>query len=235
MPTISSPIILDGMGFSIDRDGACLLNNNNVDSSEYRLMHILASGDLALNNITLSGGCADGALFARIGGAILNAGNLSLNNSTISGNESTLDGGGIYNSGTISIIKNSTFSENSTEEGGGIYNNGLITTIQNSTFSGNSSIVGGGISNRATINAIQNSTFSGNYALSSGGGIYNDSSITVLSNSLFHKNTGGGTECSNFGTTFNGNNNLSDVASSGCPGVSTTLITSTVGLSLIHI
>ena len=43
---------------------------------------------------------------------------------------------------------------------------------------------------------------------------------------MFHQNTGAGNECSG---TINGNNNLSDNATSGCPDVTTTLTIATVG------
>jgi len=226
---ISSPIILDGMGYNIMRDGglSCNLNNANA-TSEFRIIRIESTGDLTLNNITLNNGCADGGnVFKKSGGAIYNEGGLSLSNSTLSENSSGSSGGGIYNNGTIANIQNSTLSGNSTQAGGGLYNDSHITTIQNSTFSGNSSTaIAGGIYNNdnSTISTIQNSTFSGNSAILNDGGIQSVGTIAALNNSLFHQNTGGGIECSGI---ISGSNNLSDNAASGCPDVS--LLTISVG------
>jgi len=51
----------------------------------------------------------------------------------------------------------------------------------------------------------------------------------MLRNSLFHQNIdGGGIECFEDNGTFNGNNNISDNLTSGCPNASTTLTTATV-------
>jgi hypothetical protein len=206
IPTIITPTTLNGMGFVLERDNVCVGSGTNI-AGEFRFIRIDVSGDLTLNNITLRNGCADGVGIARNGGTIFNDGILSIENSTFSGNTSNNSGGGIYNRGTITTIQNSTFSGNGAKRAGGIYNRATIVTIQNITFSGNSaSIDGSGIRN------------------------FGDGIINMLRNTLFHQNTGGGTECANAGVAGSiiGNNNLSDNASSDCPGVSTTLIASTV-------
>ncbi len=228
-PVISSPIILDGAGNKLERDTSFNCSFVNQLAGEFRLIHINTLGNLTLQNMTLSNGCAVGNTNASKGGAIFNEGVLTISTSTISDNISRLAGGGIFNTGTISKIEYSTVSENeSGKTGGGIRNNGTINTIENSTFSGNSALqTGGGINNIGVLTSLQNVTFSENTATDDGTGISNSGSIDMLSNSLFHQNSGGGTECVNTDT-FNGSNNLSDDVNSDCPDVSTTLTTATV-------
>ena len=125
------------------------------------------TGDLTLQNLTLSGG----SLF---GGVSNGGGTLIIKNSTISGNS----GGGVHNSyGTVSIA-NSTISGNTA--GGGVSNSGGRVTINNTTISGNTASNGGGIiscngpyglgESSVTVN---NSTISGNIA-NWGGGVSNN-------------------------------------------------------------
>jgi CSLREA domain-containing protein len=104
---------------------------------------------------------------------ITNSGNLTINNCTISGNLMTVDqyslsdgdGGGIYNDkDAVLTITNSTISGNSAGTSGGGISNWGTATITNSTISGNSAgTVGGGISNQTggTL-TISNSIVAGN-------------------------------------------------------------------------
>jgi|GEM_PF-1847368 len=224
-PYITGAILLDGNGFSIAR--------SNAATEEFRILFVAATGDLDLRNITLSNGLVTGF---DGGGAIENVGTISrIQNSTFSGNQARYGGAienyNVSNTANTGIIQNSTFSGNSAVlYGGGVYSNSTITTIQNSTFSENEAESGGGIYiYEGVINAFQNTTFSGNSAVSNGAGIRNDNAtINMLRNSLFHQNTGGGTECANLNGTLNGSNNLSDNLVSDCPGVST-LTTTTIG------
>ena len=188
-PAIDSILILNGNGFSITRDNLLCNPNDFSASTEFRIIRVDASGDLTLNNITLSNGCVDGSGFSRAGGAISNGGVLSIVDSTFSGN-TAYNGGALHNYGTINMIQNSTFSGNPARfDGGGINNEGIITTIQNTTFSGNSTPSdGGGIYNNGSINTIQNSTFSANSA-DQGAGITNNGSITTIQNTTFSGNS----------------------------------------------
>ncbi|MEZ5471881.1 MAG: choice-of-anchor Q domain-containing protein [Marinicella sp.] len=255
-PVIISPIVLNGAGFSLERDSSCSLNGSS-DLGEFRLFRIaLNTGNLDLQNIILRGGCVDGnGGFGPIGGAIFNAGTVSIANSVLENNMARNSGGAIYNrGGTISsfnnsslrnntanfgagiynysdaildVISNSTLSGNvASSDGGGIYNTGTINTVSNSTFSGNSANFGGAIMNFGIVTTLSNDTFSGNNATSGGGGIVNDGSFNTIENSLFHA----GSTCSSFSGTFNGSNNMADSTSGGCPGVLPTALTaSTVG------
>jgi hypothetical protein len=195
MPLITSQIVLEGMGFSIERESSLNCNLNRItDSGEFRLIEINLNGNLSLNNITLKNGCADGAgplQTVPVGGAIRNDGVLSLENSTISNNSAFSSGGGIFNAKDIHSILNSTFSTNFALDGAGIYNflNARINTILGSTFYGNRSLErGGGIYNKGLIGQIANCTFSGNFVDFTGGGIQNESGISAILYSTFSGN-----------------------------------------------
>ncbi|MEQ9481247.1 Ig-like domain-containing protein [Coleofasciculus sp. F4-SAH-05] len=173
---ITSPIIIQGAGAE-----TTIIDAASIE----RVLHVLETGTLFLDGVTLTGGNDDD------GGGIYNEGTLNVNNTTISGNSATGDGGGIYNEGTV-IVSNSTISGNSAEDyGGGIYA-GEPTVVINSTISGNSADVGGGIGSDGYAITVINSTISGNTAESDGGGIYNFDGLTTVSNSTISGNSAGG-------------------------------------------
>ncbi len=105
-------------------DGGGILNNTG--------------NDLTINDTTITGNTV-----TNYGGGIINSGNLILNNSTVSGNialGSSSRGGGVY-SGNITL-NNSTISNNSSGWlGGGIYINGTLNT-KNSILANNTASVG---------------------------------------------------------------------------------------------
>jgi predicted outer membrane repeat protein len=178
-PTIDKTLTINGNGFMISR---------TATNDEFRFFHVDGSGNLTLENITLTGGRISSGNF---GGAIWNEGTIqSITNSTFSANSARDWGGAIYNDGTIEAITNSTFSANTAGHGGAIDNDGTIEAITNSTFSENSAGDGGAISSvHGTIGAITNSTFSQNTATNYGGAIDNDGTIEAITNSTFSANT----------------------------------------------
>jgi len=166
LPVITSAITIEGDGYTIARDAGA--------SENFRIFEV-QTGDLTLNNMTLSGGSTPFN-----GGGILNGGTLTLNDSTVSGNTAGSGGGGIfdYGFGGGMTISNSTVSGNQATVGGGILNLGNAT-ISNSTVSGNQAVYeGGGIINTGNV-TISNSTVSGNQAVYDGGGILNLNSVTL--------------------------------------------------------
>ena len=206
LPFISSEIIINGNGSTIQRDG---------NAPNFRIFQVLRGGNLTLNDLTVSRGDSLGN-----GGAILNLGTLKLSNVSISVNRGA-EGGGIFNVGTVTI-EDSVISRNvaTGEDGGGIRNASGHVTITNSTINGNRSTDdGGAIHNRgeasltirdSTISnntaagddggaihsttgstlVIENSTISHNSAASDGGGINNQSGSTLtLVNSTVSGNT----------------------------------------------
>jgi hypothetical protein len=130
LPKITSHITIEGNGATIARQS----------NAPFRLMAVANTGELTLENITLSGGDTEG------GGGVFNFGTLSIKKSTISGN--TADrGGGVFNWYGKLTVENTTISGNTAHDGGGVFNSAGSLTISNSTISGNIADAGGGLFN----------------------------------------------------------------------------------------
>lgn len=198
LPTISSVITIEGNGATIAR---------LAGSPDFRLLRVNSSGNLTLNNSTVTGGRTS------IGGGIsVNYGTLTLNNSTVSGNEAPT-GGGIYGRGSFTL-NNSTVTYNTATTGGGIATTGGTTIINDSTISNNTASngsfgVGGGLDIEGTT-TINRTTISGNTAFLRGGGLEVDTGdVLTLNNSTVSGNTatfGGGV--SSYGTATLNNNTI---------------------------
>lgn len=164
---------------------------------------IANEGTLTLNKSTVSGSLATNGG----GGGILNdQGTLTLNKTTISGNTlNSGDGGGILNKDGAVTITDSVISGNTaTNGGGGIYNNdGGTLTVRGSTISGNNADWGGGLANLGTAN-VTKSLITDNTAITSGGGIDNSGSLTLVeiavSGNDVPEGDGGGILSANGGT-----------------------------------
>ncbi|TMA93627.1 MAG: hypothetical protein E6J74_18120 [Deltaproteobacteria bacterium] len=207
LPLITSQITIEGNGARIRGQG-----------NTFRLFAVGNSGDLALQNVNLSGGSSFN------GGGVFNNGTLTIQDSTISGNT----GDGVSNHGSLTI-ENSTISGN--KNGAGVSNGGLVLrnsassqspfktgpfcfhyysfyyysgvycyynysgalTITNSTISKNS---GGGISNKSGTVTIANSNIEGNGARIRGQGntfrlfaVGNSGGDLSIANSTISKNS----------------------------------------------
>jgi hypothetical protein len=138
LPLVTSTITIAGNGSTIER---------GAGAPQFRLLAVGCGGNLALQDLTLTGGHAYGDYSPAPpnghGGGVYNRdGTLTLTNSTISGNQAGpySYGGGVFNrSGTLTLT-NSTISGNAVGffgVGGGMVNlQGTITLI-NSTVSDN--------------------------------------------------------------------------------------------------
>lgn len=128
LPAIHTPITIFGNCATITRSS----------SSNFRLFFVDTSGNLNLQDLTLSNGNSG----ASSGGAIRvsNGATLTVNESVITGNSSgTTNGGGILNNYGSLTVTNSTVSNNvGSGLGGGIWNNNGATTLTNTTFNCNS-------------------------------------------------------------------------------------------------
>lgn len=159
LPTVTTPITINGRSAIITRAATAPV---------FGILVVTATGDLTLNNTTLSGGDA----FA--GGGVFNRGRLTVRNSTIRENNSSI-GGAITNVGTLRVIA-SALRNNRAIEGGAISNQGSSAqaTISLSTIANNTATSqGGGIVNAASM-AIRASKTTGNTAGPGGSaGIYN--------------------------------------------------------------
>ncbi|MGH8571293.1 MAG: choice-of-anchor Q domain-containing protein, partial [Gammaproteobacteria bacterium] len=137
---------------------------------QFRIVAVESTGDLTLQDTTLSGGAAAGD-GARPGGGVFNDDALTLINSTVSGNSAGTYGGGVSNTGTLTLT-NSTVSGNSARYGGGVLSAGTLT-LTNSTVSGNSAFGdGGGVFTSGTL-TLDQSLVSGNSASSQGPEVFN--------------------------------------------------------------
>jgi hypothetical protein len=176
LPTITSDITIDGNGSKIAaKKGA-----------GFRLFAVESSGDLTLDNATVSGGSQ------RYGGTIFNYGALTITDSTVTGGKAGL-GGGIFNaSGAVLTIDSSTISKHSAGYGGGIYDFGGTVSVSYSTITGNKAFVdGGGIYEYAGTLDVSYSTISKNTSGRDGAGLHNrDSAVTVTYSTISGNKTG---------------------------------------------
>ena len=179
LPLVTSAITIAGNGSTITRDPS---------APQFRILEVAPSGDLTLQETTVSGGVSSAS-----GGGVSNFGVLTLTNSKVSGNSTGQygDGGGVFNNGTLTLT-NSTLSGNSAGQygrGGGVSNYGVLT-LTNSTVSGNSASGSGGVRNSGTLMTLTNSTVSGNSAGQySAGGVSNYAGMATLTNSTVSANS----------------------------------------------
>lgn len=123
---------------------------------------------------TLTGGSADN------GGAIYNSGDLIINDVTISSNTATGHGGAIYNDGTLTINGGVISNNTGSDAGAIYNASGKTLTINGGTFSNNTATTysGGAVVNEGTA-TIAGGTFTGNAANVNGGAIYNYGTLTM--------------------------------------------------------
>ena len=189
LPQITSEIVINGNGSTIERDSG---------APAFRIFSLPNSaGKLSLSDLRVTGGLApsnDGGAIDSLGGAITLT-NVTLDvNSASSGN-----GGAISRLGTAPVtISNSIIADNSANNGGGIQLQGLGTVnITGSTISGNSAVgSGGGINIEGTSEnvTIIDTTIRDNDA-ASGGGMRSRGFLTMTGSTINNNsatNDGGG-------------------------------------------
>ncbi len=207
------------------------------NSGAQRLFYVGAAGNLTLENLTLTGGLAQGSNGSGfgLGGAIFNQGALTLLECTLSGN--TAQGGPGGTSGLVT-------SSGGPGLGGAIFNLAGSVTITNSTLAGNTargglasgdgaidgSAYGGGVCNFSGSITLVNDTLAYNSVVSdsgptAGGALYSlgqeAAAQAVLVNCIFADSTGG-SDIASINTTVTGSNDLA-TQSTGLPtGVAAT-------------
>ncbi len=194
---VTGTITLTSGQLTIDKDltiqghGASSLSISGNNAS--RVLEISSTSTVAISGVTIKDGSSAS------GGGVVNNGTLSLSDSTVTGNTATTgDGGGIFNIGTLTLarstVRGNTASGSGSTGGAGIINSGT-TTVTNSTISGNSGTGNGNSSGAGIYNynegavTIANSTISKNSASNTGGGLFNDSGIVDLVNTIVADNT----------------------------------------------
>lgn len=187
LPVITSPISIEGNGALITR---------SVSAPAFRIFYVSATGNLSLNNVTITNGLlqvAGSAAYVNNGGGIFSFGTLTIANSTIANNMVNDSGSAIYNRSSSATIVNTTIANN---------------TNHNSTASGGALSASFGASM-----SLINSTIAGNIATGNGaGGIRSVGSVTIK-NTIFANN---GLNCiGSASNLINGGNNIDDGSSCG--------------------
>lgn len=217
LPAITSEIEIEGNGATIERDETldCVFDEE-ADPGEFRIFYVGTGGDLTLDSVTVTGGCADGPgepapIEPLMGGGIFNRGNLTINGSTLAGNFALADGGAIMNLGHAEIT-DSTLEDNFANLGGAV-RTGDVFILTETRVVDNTARFGGGIYGYGTT-TVSGGEISGNQAFDSGGGIYLNSlataSLTGVTLASNLANTGGGVLANNAAlditrSTFSGN------------------------------
>lgn len=176
--TNCSPIVKD-----------CTFTGNSADSGGGGMSNI--NSNTTVMNCTFSNNIADG----HYGGGGMDNFNsdLIITSCSFENNSADKNGGGMYNEYSNLTITDCMFRGNySSRDGGGMYNFLGDTNVTHCTFEGNSANeFGGGMYNYGNL-IVTNCTFRGNKALddlySSGGGIYNTNSGSLIENCHFSEN-----------------------------------------------
>ena len=185
LPPVTSQITFDGRGYVISGD------------DRYRIFLVEESGDLTIQNATLTRGkadddeslCIEGQSWSSYaGGAICNRGTLSVRDSVFSDNSARRFGGAIANleSGEATI-NSSRFYGNSSDwgAGGAILNfEGGAGSVGGSSFTKNSSYSGGAIANGGVL-SISGSSFDRNSSGRGGGAISSWGALTISDSSFY--------------------------------------------------
>lgn len=151
LPAITSAVAIEGNGATVTR----AIDGNTGPMAPLRIFHVLAGGDLTLNDLTISNGLAA----AGGGGGIRNdGGGVTLNRCTLTGNTTQGgNGGGILNVRGAVRIDHSTIRDNIAVDGmgGGVFNeNGNLTVAEsqvslNTAVAADSAARGAGLASRA--------------------------------------------------------------------------------------
>ena len=155
---------------------------------KFRVLAVSSTGNLKLNNTTISGGSTD----AWGGGVyVYNQGQLTLTGSTIFGNGATNGGGIASKLGTVSLTHSTVSGNTAGQYGGGLHSNLATVTLTNSTVSGNEAGVrGGGLTVFfGEVMTVNRSTIRGNTAANGGGALYHIGGTVALTNSTISDNT----------------------------------------------
>ena len=192
-------ILLNGtelqIGDSLIIDASALSSSVTVDAGgQSRVMNFIASsGDLGINNLTITGGVTSGRDDGA--GIFFNAaGTLTVTNSVIRGNSSANNSGGIeVRDGDLVLSQSDVIGNTAQEFGGGVLVFRGNATITASNITGNEAIeeFGGGLHLERGLSTITDSTVSQNSSGRGGGGINAPfSSLTLLNSTVSENSTG---------------------------------------------
>ncbi len=204
LPVITANITIIGSGDALAR---------TAGSPAFRLFEVMSSGSLTLQNVTLSGGLAQGTGTAAEGGAIFTAGTLNLSGVTVQGNEALGNAGAMGRPG----------GPGTSAYGGGLYVAGGVVTGSGDTISGDQAVGGAGGKGRFG-NSGSNGGAGGNGGNGYGGGLYVATGTVTLNNENFNGNQALGGAAGHGGPTFGtrfvgrGHNGFGGVGGAGYGG-----------------
>jgi len=188
LPAITSPISIFGHGSTVERRYA-------DGTSYFRIIHVAASGDLTLDNVTIRNGSLLGSSpWPKEGGCVFVEGTLTLRNRTmVTDCETPGSGGGIgTESATTRILDSSVTNNSAGFAGGGVWEHNGNLEIVRSTVAGNRSPVGlgGGVVILRSYAEIRDSLVAGNSVYEGSGGIHiEDQAIVMVINSTVSGNS----------------------------------------------
>src|SRR5262249_47121656 len=170
LPVITANITIVGNGDTIERSG----------TAAFRLFDVASGGSLTLENLTLTGGLAQGTGVAAGGGAIFSWGRLNRRGVTVKGNIGQGSKGGFDGDNT-----NGTGGSGSAGLGGGLYVAAGSITLSNDTFSGNHAQGGTGGSGAGSRDG---GGAGGSGGAGLGGGLYVAAGTVTLTNDILSGN-----------------------------------------------
>ncbi len=193
LPPVTTPITINGNNATITRAD---------DAPAFRIFHLARTGQLTLNDLTITNGWArrEGSAFPSSGGAIYNDGApLTINRSSLQFNRAEYNGGAVFDVGASTTrITDSMISENSAPVGGGIfeYETTLLSVEGSSIVYNSAEGDGGGIGvGYGSELVVKKSVISFNHSAWRGGGIFKDGGYyrrpTTVSGSTFEGNIAG--------------------------------------------
>jgi hypothetical protein len=210
LPSITSPLRIGGAG------GDTTIVARDSSAPAFRLLHVGPTGNLTVDEMTLTGG------FARPGGGLVNNGGVvTITLSTVRGNP----GGGLLNNGGVVTMTESIVSDNGGggTDFGGLRNNGGVVTITGSIVAGNNGGLGGGLLNNGGEVNITQCTFASNHGNGPGGLTTSGTGSTVrITQSRFTHNVGGqlaGGLLASGGTVFIANSTFDHNAAEGAGAI----------------
>ncbi|MES2774678.1 MAG: DUF4394 domain-containing protein [Bacteroidota bacterium] len=216
-PVSASPLLIDGFTFENGNAngagdnavGAAILSNAIPAATPVKIDRCIfrnnnASGSGGAIYLTSSSPTFDRCRFATntagsAGGAVYSFQASPSFSNTVFLSNSAPNGGGYYSNYGGSVFSKTVFTGNSATYGGGVYQNRMEARYHNCVFNNNSSYQGGAIyEQNASWSHIVNSTFFRNSGVSYGGAIVltGSNSHTTTINSIFWKNTHGGSDAS---------------------------------------
>ena len=160
---VTAPLTILGLG----AESTIIQAGSNATDGIDRIFHVHQNASLAIRDLTLRFGRAQGAGSAGEGGAVLATGDLALERVVVRQNAAATDGGGIVaNQGRLAVTDSEVRDNTAGANGGGI-RSGAPTSITGSTLAFNTAVNGAGGGLSITLNTqsfIHLSTFSGNQA-----------------------------------------------------------------------